>query len=115
MSKKLIFIGAFLICSSLFGDSREKGKEIFLSYDCKMCHQDKAETVGPSLDKIGMFYSGKENDLVSYLKGQKKAIIYPERAAAMDPQLIKIRHLMDDEVRALARYLSTAYNYREDM
>jgi len=99
----------------MFGMDRNAGKEIFESNGCTMCHQDKMETVGPSIDKIGMYYSGKENDLVSYLKGEGNAIIYPERANVMQPQLLKIRHLMEEETRALARYLSTAYNFREDM
>ena len=98
-------LGLMVSVSALFAENAGQG--IFETNGCSMCHKPDMETVGPSLKQISMYYSGKENTLLSYLKGETGAIIYPERAGVMKPQLIKIRNLYEDETRALARYLIT--------
>lgn len=87
--------------------ANDAGPGIFEANGCVMCHKPSIEGVGPSLEQISMHYNGKENALVSYLKGESSAIIYPERAGVMQPQLVKIRNLYEDEIRSLARYLIT--------
>lgn len=106
---KKIIVGTVVGAWMLLGTAAANnvGQSVFESNGCVMCHKPNMEGVGPSLQQIGMHYSGKENALVSYLKGETQAIIYPERAAVMQPQLVKIRNLYEDEVRSLARYLIT--------
>ena len=82
-----------------------KGKEIFESKGCAMCHKKDFDTVGPSLKTIATQYLGKERTLLTYLQGQGTPIIDPARASVMNPQLIKIRSLFEDEMSALAEYM----------
>ncbi len=88
---------------------KNSGAAIFSERGCTMCHAMDAETVGPSIRTIGMRYSGNENGLVAYLKGQAQPIVYPERDMMMRPQLMKIGNLYEEEYRSLARYLITAF------
>ena len=70
-----------------------------------MCHKPDFDTIGPSLKTIAIGYSGKESSLITYLQGQGTAIIDPARASVMDPQLVKIRTLFEEDMRALAEYI----------
>lgn len=85
------------------------GASIFSERGCTMCHALDMDMVGPSVRTIGMRYSGNENGLVMYLKGQGQPIVYPERDAMMRPQLMKIGNLYEDEYRSLARYIIQAF------
>ncbi len=81
------------------------GGGIFDSKGCTMCHDVSMEKMGPSLQFISTVYMGDEDTLVSYLKGEREPIVRPQNASIMKPQLLKIRTLYEDEVRALARYI----------
>ncbi len=81
------------------------GADIFDSKGCTMCHDVNMERIAPSLQYISTIYQGDENALVSFLKGERSAIVYPESASTMQPQLLKIKSLYEDEIRALARYI----------
>jgi len=85
------------------------GAAIFNDRGCTMCHQSDADMIGPSIRTIGIRYSGNENALVAYLKGQGQPIVYPERDAMMRPQLLKLGSLYEDEYRSLARYILQAF------
>ncbi|HID66234.1 MAG TPA: c-type cytochrome, partial [Aquificaceae bacterium] len=87
--KKLILAGLLVAGVSLAAD----GKAIFQSKGCASCHQPAVDTVGPSLKKIAQAYTGKEEQLVKYLKGQAKPIVDPARASVV-AQLILPRLLI---------------------
>lgn len=99
--KKLILSGLLVAGVSLAAD----GKAIFQSKGCASCHQPAVDTVGPSLKKIAQAYTGKEEQLVKYLKGQAKPIVDPARAAIMNAQLAMIKNLSDAELKALAEFI----------
>jgi len=84
------------------------GEGIFASKGCTMCHDVSMEKIGPSLQFISTVYMGDEDALVSFLKGKRNPIVRPENASIMKPQLLKIKTLYEDEVRALARYILEA-------
>ncbi|WP_373071318.1 c-type cytochrome [Sulfurimonas sp.] len=86
----------------------ENGKGIFESKGCALCHKQDIDTVGPSLQKIATAYLGKEASLLSYLRGQGAPIVEPARAPVMNPQLVKIRALFDEDMQALATYIISA-------
>ena len=88
--------------------SAEKGKEIFEAKGCAVCHKLDMDTIGPSLKTISTAYLGKETSLLTYLRGQGTAIVEPARAPVMDPQLVKIRTLFDEDMQALATYIVSA-------
>jgi len=84
------------------------GKTIFDAKGCGLCHKPHADTIGPSLRAIWTAYLGKEMSLLSYLKGQGEPIVDPARAAVMNPQLVKIRSLTDEDIKKLAEYVVSA-------
>ncbi len=81
------------------------GATIFKSKGCSACHKAKVKTVGPALADIAKAYAGKESELVAYLKGKTAAIVDPHKAMMMKPQLNKVKHLPDADLKALADYI----------
>ncbi len=81
------------------------GSASFETNGCTMCHDENMEKMGPSLMTIRMSYGGDENALVSFFKGETPARVYPAKVAIMQPQLMKIQTLYENEIRALARYV----------
>lgn len=110
MIKRIAVMGLLIWGEILFGSvDKNSGSQIFNEKGCAMCHAMDAEMIGPSIRTIGMRYSGNENGLVTYLKGQGQPIVHPERDAVMRPQLMKIGDLYEEEYRSLARYLIQAF------
>ena len=81
------------------------GEKIFKSKGGASCHQPAADTVGPSLKKIAQAYAGKEDQLIKFLKGETSAIVDPAKAAIMKAQLVSVKSLSDDKLKALAQYI----------
>jgi len=102
----LVLAQAFLISNAIA--ENKKGQEIFEAKGCAICHKVDIDAIGPSLKTIGEHYLGKEGSLLAYLKGQGTPIVDPARAAVMNPQLIKIRSLFEDEMNALAEHMVSA-------
>ncbi len=103
---KLIFglsITATLFLTSAAADNTA-GKNIFEAKGCVLCHKKDVDTIGPSIKTIGKSYTGKISGLITYLKGQGTPVVDPARAAVMNPQLIKIRTLSEEDMRALAEH-----------
>ena len=88
--------------------SAENGKKIFEAKGCAICHKKDMDTIGPSLQTIATAYIGKEDTLVNYLRGQGTPIVEPIRAPVMNPQLVKIRTLFDEDMNSLATYIVSA-------
>lgn len=110
MIKKSVTFALLALGTAAFGGiDNGRGEAIFNERGCTMCHAQDMEMVGPSIRTISMRYSGNENGLVMYLKGQAQPIVYPEREVMMRPQLLKIGNLYEDEYRSLARYLIQAF------
>ncbi|MCX7760544.1 MAG: c-type cytochrome [Hydrogenothermaceae bacterium] len=81
------------------------GKSIFTSKGCGSCHQEAVETVGPSLKKIVAAYGGDKNKLLTFFKGEGKAIVDPAKEAIMKPQIEVIKKLSKEEQEALADFI----------
>ena len=108
--KKLIitlFLAQLLFISNAIAENNN-GKQIFESKGCAICHRVDMDTVGPSLKTIAIQYLGKESSLLNYLQGQGTPIVDPSRASVMNPQLIKIRTLFEDDMRDLTKYIVSA-------
>jgi cytochrome c len=107
--KKLIAVSAisalFVAAPSFAAD----GAQIFQSKGCVACHdatQDRvAQGLGPSLKMIAEAYKGKEDALISFLKGEGKPHVYPDKYPIMQGQLALIKGLSEDDRKALATYL----------
>ena len=104
--KKLIlglsFGMLFLTNATLQAD---EGQVIFEAKGCALCHKKDMDTIGPSLMNIANIYAGKEADLLAYLKGQGTPIVDPARAHVMNPQLVKIRTLFEEDLHAITTYI----------
>ncbi len=87
------------------GGDVKKGQQLFTANGCTACHQEKADTVGPSLAKIAQAYAGKKEDLIKFLKGEGKAIVDPAKFSIMQPNLAKTKGLADGDLSALADYI----------
>lgn len=81
------------------------GKSIFISKGCGACHQENADTVGPSLKKIASVYAGDKAKLTAFLKGEGKAIVDPAKEAIMKPQIEITKKLSSQELEALADFI----------
>jgi len=83
----------------------EDGESIFSSHHCGTCHKLDRGKANPSLREIAQGYQGKEEHLVSFLKGESEPIIRPEKGAVMKRYVKKTKALSDSERKALAGYL----------
>lgn len=88
-------------------DSRALGLKLFKSKGCAMCHKKNTLSIGPTIEEISDGYSGKEDDLIRYLKGKGEAIIQPQKAYIMQAQFIKLNAISEKKTRAIARYIVT--------
>jgi cytochrome c len=110
MKNKILILILLFGGTMLFGAvDKAAGEAIFTQRGCTMCHARDIDAIGPSIRTISLRYSGDENGLVAYLKGQAKPIVYPEREGMMRPQLLRIANLYEDEHRSLARYIIQAF------
>ncbi|MDD2790958.1 MAG: c-type cytochrome [Sulfurimonas sp.] len=85
--------------------AQETGEVLFESKGCVLCHKKDEEAIGPSLRNIANVYAGKEMALLTYLKGQGTPIVDPARASVMEPQLVKIRMLFEEDLHAISKYI----------
>ena len=105
--KKLILglsLATILFSCNAFAENL-KGKSIFKEKGCVLCHKSDVDTIGPSLKTIATGYTGKMSALITYLQGQGAAVIDPARASVMNPQLVKIRTLAEEDIRAIAEHI----------
>ncbi len=111
MMKKLVILTMLMAAAYAQMDLTERGKQIFLKYNCNICHAPKndAARVGPSLETIAIHYLGNERKLIDFLKGDANPIIEPQRFMIMKPQLYKTKHMFEEDYRALAYYLTSVH------
>jgi cytochrome c len=82
-----------------------EGEGLFESKGCVLCHKKDDDTIGPSLRTIATVYAGREMELLTYLKGQSAPIVDPARASVMNPQLVKIRTLFEEDLHAISMHI----------
>ena len=101
----LSFCMLFLANATAQDALSQKGKAFFDRKGCALCHKSDMDTIGPSLRTISIAYSGKETQLINYLRGQGSPIVDPARAAVMNPQLVKIRTLFEEDLHSISSYI----------
>lgn len=85
-----------------------KGKKLFKDKTCFTCHMPKEKGIGPSIVEINKIYSDKNADIVTFLKGELKAIVDtdPGQVAVMKANLDGfVKDLKDPELNALKAYM----------
>ena len=83
----------------------EEEQETFNSLRCGMCHKTDSGSTMPSLKDIAAAYKGKEDQLLSYFKGEAEPLVNPEKSGAMKTFIEKTKQLEDEERKALADFI----------
>lgn len=81
------------------------GEKIFIEKGCALCHKETSSRLGPSLDKIKRFYSGKQDHMIQYFKRKAKPLIDIERESMMRSQFAKLTILSDEQLRDLSGFM----------
>jgi len=120
--KKLVFLLSVLIFTSCKKESEESfgkpetttevqkpealGKEIFYGKGaCVACHKTDVKLVGPSLQVIAKIYKDKNGDMVTFLKGEKAAIVDPSQYEIMKTNFAITKTFSEEELKALEAYV----------
>ena len=98
----IVVAGVFFICSSAYA---EDGQTTFNSLRCSMCHKVDTGTTMPSLKEIAAAYAGKEDQLLSYFKGESEPVVKPGKKGMMNGSLEKTKKLEDAQRKALADFI----------
>ena len=81
------------------------GEATFQSLRCHICHKPDRRSAGPSLLEIAKAYSGKQQQLAQYLKGETEPLIDLGKRQVMERKLEKTKELSDAERKDLADYI----------
>lgn len=81
------------------------GEELYTEAGCVACHQPDAKVVGPSIKNIAEAYKDNKDGLISFMKGESEAIVDPEQAELMKPQVEITKAMSDEEQIAIADYI----------
>ena len=103
--KNYIFIvvaGLFLIGLNVYA---QDGQATFDSLRCGVCHKPDTGTSMPSLKEIAAAYKGKEDQLVSYFKGDSEPLVSPQKKGIMKVYIEKTKILEDDQRKSLADFI----------
>ena len=101
---------AFLACSSLILGTTVwaadmGGEATFQSLKCHICHKPDRRSAGPSLEEIAKAYSGQEQRLSQYLKGESEPLVDLGKRRVMEGQLKKTKEISDAGRKDLAAYI----------
>ena len=103
---KLIVLVIVVLIGATASLGADEGETIFKSQGCMSCHRPESiSKVNPSLSDISRAYSGKEDQLIRYLKGETESIVKPEKASMMKRYIQKTQALSDQERKALAVFI----------
>ena len=100
------FIGMLLgVAIFVMPSFATSGKSIFKNKGCTSCHHAKIDMTGPALYKIAAIYKGREDELIKFLKGKGEPKVEPNKFTIMKPNIKDTKHLSDEELRQLVRYI----------
>ena len=94
-----------LILGPLLWAADGGGEATFQSLKCHICHKPDRRSAGPSLPEIAKAYSGKQQQLVQYLKGESEPLIDLGKRKVMEGQFKKTKEISDTERKDLADYI----------
>jgi len=86
-----------------------KGKKLFASKTCIVCHRIDSKLVGPSLRKIATTYKSKNVNILNFLKGKSSAIVEPSMSGIMHPYVEStLKKMSEDNLNALVAYIESS-------
>ncbi|WP_196893202.1 c-type cytochrome [Aureivirga marina] len=85
------------------------GKALFSKKACNACHQEQNKLVGPALKDIAKIYNEQNADMVTFLKGNGKAIVDtdPGQVAVMQANFAVTKTLSDKELADISTYIKS--------
>ena len=98
----ILVAGLFSISLNVYA---EDGQTTFDSMRCGVCHKPDTGKSMPSLKDIAAAYKGKEDQLLSYFKGDSEPLVNPQKKGIMKLYLEKTKKLEDEEREALADFI----------
>jgi len=99
-----IALGCLLMGSILLA-ADTGGEATFYSLKCHICHKPDRRSAGPSLPEIANAYSGQQQRLVHYLKGEAEPLLDLGNRQVMEGKLEKTKAISDGERKDLADYI----------
>jgi cytochrome c551/c552 len=106
--KSIAAFGIFLsvlFCVFTASTAAQKGKEIFESNRCGLCHKAEKKGSFPSIKEIAQAYHGNVDQLIDYFQGKTKPKLNPEKAKLMEKYLEKTKAMSSDDRQSLANYI----------
>jgi len=94
-----------LISGTMLWAADTGGEATFQSLKCHVCHKPDRKSAGPSLPEIAKAYSGQQQRLVQYLKGEAEPLIDLGKRQMMEGKLEKTKGISDGERKDLADYI----------
>lgn len=94
-----------LILGTMLWAADMGGEATFHSLKCYICHKPDRRSAGPSLAEIAKAYSGEEQRLAQYLKGESEPLVDLGKQRVMEGQLKKTKEISDAERKDLAAYI----------
>jgi len=101
----IICLACILVISAWSFWIADASDAIFQSLRCGLCHKPDRKSAGPSLPEIARAYSGQQQGLVQYLKGESEPLLDFGKRQMMEPKLARTREISDTERRDLADYI----------
>ena len=99
-------VGLLMYGAEIYAEDNGGGAT-FKSLRCGSCHKPDRKSVGPGLKDVARSYTGQEERLVRYLKGEAEPILGLGKAKLMRKQIKKTQDLASPELKALAHYIMT--------
>ena len=100
----LIACGCLMVGTMMWAGDKG-GETTFHSLKCYICHKPDRKSAGPSLPEIAKAYSGQQQRLAQYLKGESEALLDFGNQHLMQGKLEKTKEISDGERRDLADYI----------
>jgi len=80
------------------------GAEFYKTSGCVVCHQVDTKLVGPAIVDIAAAYAD-DATLTTFLKGESAAIVTPEQAAIMAPQVEITKKMTPEDLQVIVSYI----------
>lgn len=80
------------------------GAEFYKTSGCVACHQVDKKLVGPAIIDIAAAYAD-DATLTKFLKGESTAIVSPELAAVMAPQVEITKKMTPEDLQVIVSYI----------
>ena len=100
------------IASKETSNTQEKGdavagKKLYTDKGCVACHQEQTKLIGPAVKDIAKIYKEQNADIVTFLKGNGKAIVDtdPGQVAVMKANFAVTKTLSDKQLKDIEAYI----------